>query len=195
MSDERKPRIDWERVRAEYEIGGPDNTARALGVRHGVSHTAVNKRKLKEGWAEPGNLEEAISKKVSEKVSGVVSSGNPVKRAAAIEAEAERRAAVIREHQAEWEEIEALRQRVFQALNGDVAVGEVDSNGEQAVLMPVAGAFELAKLAKIMAEQTNIKQMGQRKAYGLEAKEDGKRDGVANLADAMRQARERASGG
>lgn len=171
MSNEKRPRIDWERVRAEYEIGGPENTARALGARYGVSHTAVNKRKAKEGWAEPGNLEEAIGKKVAEKVSGVASAGNPVKRAAAIEAEAERRAAVIREHQAEWEEIEGIRQKVFQALNGEVAVAEPDGEGGTAVLVQVAGAFELAKLAKIMAEQTNIKQQGQRKAYGLDAKE------------------------
>ena len=37
-------------------------------------------------------------------------------RAEAVAAEVDRRASVLKDHQREWDEIEALRQRVFQAL-------------------------------------------------------------------------------
>lgn len=147
-----KPSIDWDRIRAEYEVGGPENSIRSIAARHGVSHTAVNKRVRAEMWPEPGDLDAEISKRVSAKVSSVVSTGNHKKRAEAIEAEADRRAAVVAAHKREWEEIETLRQEAFEARES------------------VEAAFGKAKLLKIMTEATAIKQSAQRKAWGLDPK-------------------------
>jgi hypothetical protein len=85
-----RPTADWEMVRAEYEAGAG---FRALAGKHGISHTGIRKRAIKEGWSQ--DLEPVIQRKVSERVSGVVSTGNPEKRAEAITAEAERRAAIV----------------------------------------------------------------------------------------------------
>lgn len=163
----------WETIRAEREAGGEGASFPALAAKYGVSHQAIQKRSKAEGWGDGRDINDAINRKVAEKVAGVVAGCNPKKRAEAVAAEVDRRASVLIEHQREWDEIEALRQRVFQALDGEVAVAEPDGDGGTAVLIPVKGAFELAKLAKIMAEQTHIKQAGQRKAYGLEAKDAG----------------------
>lgn len=176
-----KARPDWERIRAEYEIGGPANSVRSIAKRHGVSHTAINKRKEAEKWPEPEDLDEVIRRKVSAKVSKVVSAGNPQKKAEAVDAEAERRADVVRRHRTEWEEVETLRREALEAREVDVVQGP---DGE--AISGVDAAFGKAKLAKIMAEVTAIKQAAQRKAWSLDAKEDTKApvagSGVADLA-------------
>ena len=122
--------VDWETVRAGYEAGAG---FRALATKHGISHTGVRKRAIKEGWSQ--DLEPVIQRKVSERVSGVVSTGNPEKRAEAITAEAERRAAIDQRRRLEWEE---HRRHLKHAID------EAD--------------FESAKLAKITAETLQICQ-------------------------------------
>ena len=173
-----KARPDWERIQAEYGIGGPNNSVRQIAARHGISHTAIQKRIKAENWAPPGDLDEAIRQKAASKVAGVVATGNPQKRAEAIDAEADRRAAVVQRHRTEWEEVETLRREALEAREVDVVPGP---DGE-----PVSGtdaAFGKAKLAKIMAEVTAIKQAAQRKAWALDAKEDPKASGAAASVD------------
>lgn len=158
-----KKSIDWDKIRAEYEVGGPENSVRAVAGRHGVTHPAILKRAAKEKWAEPGDLDETIRRRVTEKVTGLVTAGNPKTTAEAVDAEAERRAAVVQRHRAEWEEIEQLRQEVLEARLGQVVVvaGQL--------VTPEGVAFGKAKLLKIMTEATSIKQTAQRKAWGLDA--------------------------
>jgi hypothetical protein len=64
--------VDWEAIRAEYEA---EAGFRALAAKHGISHTAVRKRVIGEGWSQ--DMEPIIQRKVTEQVSGVVSDGNP----------------------------------------------------------------------------------------------------------------------
>jgi hypothetical protein len=165
MSD-KKGRPDWEMIRAEYGIGGPDNSIRSIATRHGISHTAINKRKRVEDWPEPEDLDEVIRRKVSAKVSNVVSTGNQAKRAEAIDAAADRRAAIVLKHQAEWDEVSTLRTEAMKARTQET---EVFPDGR--VVSGTDKAFNKAKLAKIMAEVTSIKQAAERKAWSLDAKE------------------------
>ena len=81
--------------------------------------------------------------------------------AAAIDAEAERRVAVVARHRTEWEQVAALRREALQVREDDPA-----------------DAFQRAKLAKITAEMTAIQQAGERKAWGLDAAETAPNQGV-----------------
>ncbi len=139
----RTPKFDWERIRAEYEAGASQSE---LSRRYGVSRKALQNHIAAEGWTQ--DVEPAIHRKVAEKVAGIVAGSDPQKKAEAIDAEAERRAAKVHQHQEEWEANKAV---------SDEAILKRD--------------FELAKLAKITAETIKIRQDGERKAFGLDPKE------------------------
>ena len=130
----------WESVRAEREVGA---TFDSLAAKFGVSKTAIVKRSKSEGWGDGKDLNAAILRKVTEKVTGLVTSANPKKKAEAIDAAASRAAAVIEMHRAEWSE-------------------HRDAFGS------VADDFEQGKHAKISAEMLTIRQRGERIAHGLD---------------------------
>jgi hypothetical protein len=137
----RLSRETWADIRAEREAG---ESFDALAKRFGVSKTAIIKRSKLEGWGNGEDVAEIIRRKVTEKVTGVVTDGDLKKRVASIEAAAEKGASVLRTHQAEWE---AHRQRFGSAPED----------------------FELGKLAKISAEMLRIRQEGERRAWGLDS--------------------------
>lgn len=153
-----KPALDWAQIRAEYESGA---SANELGRKHGCSHTAVLKRARKEDWKQ--DVEEAIRRRVSQKVSGVVSDDLPLKRAAALDAEAERRAEVVRRHR---EEPNAIRALVYEGLKKHKRA----RNRTQR-----AAAFDDLKAAKITSETLQNLHRVERKAWGLDAEGDGDR--------------------
>lgn len=136
----RLSRDQWETIRAEREAG---ETFDALAQRHGVSKTAIIKRSKAEGWSDGEDVAALIRRKVTEKVSGVVTAENPKKRAAAIDAAADRSAEVVRRHQTEWED----HRTRFGSVPAD---------------------FDDGKLAKISAEMLKIRQEGERRAWGLD---------------------------
>jgi len=135
-----KRSIDWETIRAEYETGA---TQSMLSRQHGVSRTAIQKHIEAEGWSQ--DVEPVIQRKVAEKVAGIVAGCNPKKKAAALDAEAGRRADVVQRHRDEWEEHKDIV---------DTAIGTKD--------------FEAAKLAKITAETLKIRQEAERKAWAID---------------------------
>ena len=130
----------WESIRAEREAGA---SFRELAEKYGVSHQAVQKRANNEGWSDGQDVGEAIRRKVAEKVAGVVAAANPKKKAEAIDAAADRAAAVVEMHRIEWSD-------------------HRDRFGS------VPDEFEDGKLAKISAEMLTIRQKGERIAHGLE---------------------------
>ncbi|WP_347288597.1 hypothetical protein [Bilophila wadsworthia] len=132
-------RFDWETIRAEYETGA---TQSELSRKHGCSRTAIQKRIEREGWVQ--DVSDAIDRLAQAKVAGVVAGCNPEKKAAAVEAAADRKASVIQGHRDAWPDIKALNRR---------AIAEND--------------FDLAKLAKISAETERLIQDGERKAWGI----------------------------
>jgi hypothetical protein len=143
----------WETVRAEREASGAP--FRELAAKHGVSDAAIVKRAKAEGWSDGQDIQDAIRRKVSEKVSGLVSTANPKKRAEAISNEASKVAEVVHRHRREWEQVVMLRQEALKV--------RADDQKE---------AFDRSKLAKITAEMTAIQQAGERKAWGLDKSEN-----------------------
>lgn len=130
----------WQQIRAEREAGA---SFRDLAERFGVSHQAIVKRADKEKWGDGQDVGEIIRRKVAEKVAGVVASGNPKKKAEAIDAAADRAAAVVERHKRDWDEHRAR-------------FGSVPEH------------FDDGKLAKITAEMLRIRHDGERRAWGLD---------------------------
>jgi hypothetical protein len=145
----------WAAIRAEREASG--TSFRDLAAKHGVSDAAIVKRAKKENWGDGRSVEKLVREKVSEKVSGIVSGANHKKRAEAIDAEAEKRAAVIERHRGEWPEAREMVER------GREAHKVAENLNEKRI------AFEDLKAAKIASETLKIIQDGERKAWGLDA--------------------------
>ena len=135
-------RYDWETIRAEYEAGASQST---LSKKYGVSRTAIQKRISSEGWVQ--DISQTVNRLTEAKVAGVVAGCNPKKKAEALNAAAEQKAAVINRHREEWTRHQAII---------DEAIASND--------------FERAKLAKITAETLKIRQEGERKAWGIQDK-------------------------
>lgn len=137
------PRLDadtWGTVRAEYEAGA---SMSGLAKKHQVNKSAISRKAEKEAWTQDPT--EAVDRLVNAKINGVGNAVDPQKKAEALDAAADRKVAVIRRHQAEWDGIEAIR---VAAIQGE--------------------SFDKAKLAKIASETLMIKQGGERKAWGLD---------------------------
>lgn len=140
----------WQTVRAKYEAGA---TLSAVARDAGVSHTAVMKRAKAEGWTQ--NAEAAIQQKVAAKVSGLVATRNPEKLAAAIDAEAERRAAVIKRHR---EEVNLGRERLYAGIRAAKDAKEKNDKDN---------AFADLKAAKISLEAMTLLHQLEAKAWGI----------------------------
>ncbi|MBL8408353.1 MAG: hypothetical protein JNJ81_11190 [Candidatus Accumulibacter sp.] len=151
----------WSSVRAKREAGA---SFPALAKDFGVSHQAIQKRAKAEGWGDGSDVEDVIRRKVAEKVAGLVATENPAKKAEALDAEAEKRAAVVTRHRREWEQVVGLRQEALQVRQSDPSA-----------------AFGRARLAKITAEMTKIQQDGERKAWGLDAVDGDGAKGSMNI--------------
>jgi len=132
----------WTEARARREAGESiTDVAKWLGV----DRALVSRRAKAESWSNGEDVEETIRRKVTEKVTGIVTACDPKKKAEALDAAASRRADVEIRHQIEWEEHKSL---VDQAI--------------------AAQDFDAAKLAKITAETLKIRQEGERKAWRLD---------------------------
>lgn len=146
----------WLQVRAEYESGSA--TQAALAARWKVSRKAIQKHIESEDWIQ--DIEPAIRRKVAEKVAGVaskVAARDPAKTAAAIDAEAERRAEVERRHRAE---AGVIRER----LQAAIAEARGATSADQ-----LRRALTLSRLAKLTAETLAIAHQIERKAWKLDA--------------------------
>ena len=135
----------WAEARLRRETG---SGIREVAAWLGVDPAHVSRRAKAENWSDGKDLEDVIRRRVNEKVNGVVNTVDPKKRAEAVDQIADKRAAVQLRHQTEWDGVDVIRR---------AAIAEVD--------------FDKAKLAKITSETLLIKQTGERKAWGLDAKE------------------------
>jgi hypothetical protein len=80
----------WQTIRAKREAGA---SFKSLGDEFSVSYQLIQRRAKKEGWSDGSDIEDAIQRKTSEKLAGVVTN-NPKKKAEAIDEEAEKRATI-----------------------------------------------------------------------------------------------------
>lgn len=159
----RLSREDWDTIRAKREAGA---SIFSISKEFDISHTAIRKKSIREEWGDGSDVQAAIRRKVSEKVAGV-STGNPIKKAEAIDAEAERRAAVRLRHRQECEQIAVLRQEAIKCRKA--AKDELATPVER--VLAVKEAFEKAKLAKILAESLAIQHQCECRSWGLDVVE------------------------
>ena len=135
-------RYDWESIRTEYEAGMTQN---GLSRKYGVSRAAVSQRAKREGWKrnESGSdsRDDANVVKQTPDPAGQCRAGLRAKN----RNESGGKHTVIQRHREEWDKIRILI---------DDAVTEQDA--------------EAAKLAKITAETLKIRQEGERKAWGIQ---------------------------
>lgn len=144
---------EWGTIRAEREAGASFGE---LANRFDVSGPAIFKRAKKEGWGDGADVVDAVRKRVNEKVNGIVNGVDPQKKAAAIDAAADRVAEVLRRHQ---EEPGAVRAMLYGAIKSHKAA----ETKEQKAL-----AFDDMKAAKISSEVLlNIHRL-ERQAFNLE---------------------------
>ncbi len=139
MAGKSKP-IDWERARADHEIGASLN---AVAKKYGISRRAVQLRAKKESWEQDVTV--SLDRKVAEKVAGIVAGSDSIKRAEAIDSAAGEVAAVVTRHRREWTDHAQL---LSEAMDGR--------------------DFDKARLAKITAEIIMIRQTGERRAWGID---------------------------
>lgn len=132
-------RYDWETIRAEYEAGA---TMGELSRKHGVSKPTISVRARKEGWTR--DVSGAIDRLATAKANGVTNTVSPQKKAAAVDAAAERKAAVIREQREAWDGFKA-----------EVKTALAENN------------FERLKCLKIASESLRNAQECERKAWGI----------------------------
>jgi hypothetical protein len=137
----------WQKARAYYEAGA-DQTATAS--KFGVSRKAVQLKISAEGWTQ--DLEEAIRRKVSEKLAGKVATSSTKETAKAIDTEAERRVSVTRRHIQLSEQAIALQQQAIGKQEG----GKFNPD------------FNTQKSAKINSETVAILINLERKIHRLE---------------------------
>ena len=135
-------RYDWETIRAEFEAGA---TMGALSRRHGVNKAAISRRARKEGWT--ADLTDVVNRRAEARVNGTVNAVDPQKKAAAVEAAAARKAAVISEQREAWG---GFKNEVRAALD--------------------ANDFDRLKCLKIASEALRNAQECERKAWGIQDK-------------------------
>jgi len=127
-------RYDWETIRAEFEAGA---TMGALSRRHGVNKAAISRRARKEGWT--ADLTDVVNRRAD--------AVDPQKKAAAVEAAAARKAAVISEQREAWG---GFKNEVRAALD--------------------VNDFDRLKCLKIASEALRNAQECERKAWGIQDK-------------------------
>lgn len=149
---------EWAECRKMRETTGM--SFRLLGERFGVSDVAVMKRSRKEQWGDGGNANEIANRLATESAAGIVADkgNNFAARATSINEAAEKKAALIRRQQEDWEE----HRRRFDAPK--LAGGD----GED-LDMPEPAPLRVARLrdAKTAAEMLKVRHEGERRAYGI----------------------------
>jgi len=151
----------WEKIRRHWEFDGDTPSfavaaARAAGGGKPPGRSVVHRRAHDEGWkrqASAADIAAAAQRRADERANAEAEkkAGDAEYAERAFERASDERAGVIARHRSEWG---AVRSLVDEAL-----AGRADD--------PV-GAFNRAKLAKISAETLALKQVGERRAWGLD---------------------------
>ena len=121
----RKP-TDWEAIEREYRAG--QLSAREIGLQHGVSHTAINKRAKAQHWTR--DLAKAVRQKVSDTlVSSEVSSGNAHE---AVETAAARGVELVRQHRRSLGRAQTIIEKLLAELErGTDNIDEIEEAVEE----------------------------------------------------------------
>lgn len=159
----------WAAIRMEWE-GEPMATFHALGPKHGVDKSEISRRARRDGWAKTGQIG-TINENAQRRADRSTSADgtSPAQRelnagdlASRQESEAVRAGVLIR-HRGEWAELEAFRKAALKAMK------DAHESGDRAAWMIAKLAADTAK-ANLQALE--IKQSGEAKAWGLDAKSE-----------------------
>jgi hypothetical protein len=135
----------WAEGRALREAGASfEEVARQIGV----SKNAVVKASKREGWGDGSDVADLIRRKVSEKVSGVVSAATAQRKAEIIDAAADQAVQIIIRHRDDW-----------------------DTHHQTFTVTGIAADFDLGKSAKISAEMLAIRQKAERIAWNMDERD------------------------
>jgi hypothetical protein len=115
-------KTDWERIQIEFRAG--TKSVREIATKHGISHTAINKRAREEQW--PRDLAAAIKAKADAKVSKAtvsseVSTQTKITEALTIEVEAEVHSRIRLAHRRDVGKSRALAMGLLAELEAQTA--------------------------------------------------------------------------
>lgn len=145
---------DWQSIQAEYECGA---SYVSLSKKYGLSRQAIMKRAKKEKWTQ--DAEEQINRSARAKLGGYDHQNEPTAKAAAIEAEADRRAGIIAGHRTLFEHCRALYFEALELRQERVVDGKAIGGRDI--------AFNAMKLTKISTEAARNIMLAERIAYGI----------------------------
>jgi len=151
-----RPKYNWSKIRAMWESG--DSSFAIAAKRNMPSHVAINKHVKAEEWTR--NLNEVIQKKVTEKVTGIVTESDSKERADLIDKESTKRAAIELRHRDEPGHVRSLLYKGMKAQKDAVKVAEKRL------------AQEDLKAAKLSMEIMKGIQEMERKSYRLDTPSD-----------------------
>lgn len=154
----------WAAIRMEWE-GEPLATFSGLGEKFGVHNSEIGRRSKREAWTKRGQLA-SINESAQRKADMLTDAqGNSTQRelrasdlATRTESE-DLRAAVTARHRTEWGELEEFRQAALEAMQDARQKGDRET-------------WSIAKMAADTAKANlsalEIKQQGERRAWGLD---------------------------
>jgi hypothetical protein len=170
----------WAAIRTEWE-GEPQASFLGIANRYGVQASSISRRAIREGWAKRGQLasiNEAAQRKADAEF-GTESKGETQNKSkgtvadlAARDQSEDLRAAVLTRHRREWAELEIYRRHALLAMDRakdtmDMAIaGGVPASAQDKDAW--VAAKTAADTAKANMTTLQIKQDGERKAWGLD---------------------------
>jgi hypothetical protein len=153
---------EWAEIRSRREAGESfGNLAKAFDI----SKAAITKKSRVEKWLTGQDIEEAVRRRVSEKVAGasnLVTAGNFRQVAEIIDAEAERRVEIELRHRQEWEQLEPFRKASMAKMKDAHDAGTTPAAKHQWLVAKVA-----SEVAKNHILGLAAKQDAERRAYRL----------------------------
>jgi hypothetical protein len=160
---------EWHECRVLRESTGM--SFRMLAERFGVSDVAVLKRARKESWGDGGNANEVANRIARERAQGIVADkgNNYAHRANSISDAADKKAALLRRQQLDWEE---HRTDFAKRLPDEQRAAET---GQEELAHPEGPKERGSRLqaAKVAAEMLRVRHEGERRAYGITDQPDG----------------------
>jgi hypothetical protein len=179
-----KPSVDWERIEVEYRAG--TRSVREIAADHGISHTAINKRKNAEGWTRDlqGKIKSKADALVSKAmVSKEVSMETAITEKITIEVEAQVQSRIRLAHRSDVSRFRSLSIKLLDELElttdnkelleqlGYILRSE-DKNGQDKrndLYNKVIGMPQRVDSMKKLSETLKVLIELERKAYGIDS--------------------------
>lgn len=179
--------VDWEAVEQDYRAGVL--SVRLVAKKHGISHTAIQKRAAKEGWERTLSkpIRQSAEAKVAKSVASEVATDNAretVSDRDVIEANAEMLAQVIKGHRNDIKEGRDLVRRLVSELSNSTSlIGEIEkliveeTQGDQfpgrrqAMLRAVSLGSRASTMRDLSQALKNVVTL-ERQAFGLDDEKD-----------------------